>query len=85
MLRIPGMGVRNTERVIRLRRHHRIRLEDLKTMRVSLARARFFVKTDDHNPDALLIDSMSLESRIKTKKIQLSLFDQIPSTVSGEL
>lgn len=85
LLRIPGMGVRNAERVIRLRRHHQVRLDDLKTMRVSLARARFFVKTSDHNPDALLIDSMSLESRIKTKKVQLSLFDQIPSTISGEL
>ena len=85
LLRIPGVGVRNADRILRLRRHHKVKLQDLQTMRVSVSRARFFVQTADHNPDALLIDSANLAPKIKQKKEQLSLFDQIPSVISGEL
>lgn len=77
LLRIPGFGVRNVERILLVRKYRRLRVEDLKKFRIAWNRARFFVKTADHNPDLLLIDTDSLESRLKPKAQQLSLFDNI--------
>src|SRR5690606_1523293 len=37
LLRVPGIGVRNANRIISLRRHQKLRLADLKKLRVNLA------------------------------------------------
>lgn len=75
LLRIPGFGVKNVERILLVRKYRRLRADDLKKFRIAWNRARYFVKTADHNPDALLIDTDTLESRLKPKAEQLSLFD----------
>ena len=36
LLRVPGLGVRNVDRIIRIRRWHSIRLDDLTRLRVPL-------------------------------------------------
>ena len=35
LLRVPGLGVRNADRMLRVRRWHRLRLDDLVRLRVS--------------------------------------------------
>ena len=77
LLRVPGMGVRNVERVLQLRRFHKVTLDDLRKMRVAVARAKYFVITADHNPDIWKLDSENLGLRLRPKAEQLSLFDQI--------
>jgi putative DNA modification/repair radical SAM protein len=84
LLRIPGIGVRNVERILKIRRHHRVRLDDLHKLRVSLTKARPFVITADHNPDALRIDRGDLRSRVTTPDLQLELFQARGSALSGE-
>lgn len=83
LLRIPGVGVRNADRILQLRRYRKVSLLDLKKMNVTLNRAKYFIITSDYNPDVYKLDQEHLESRLKPKAVQLSLFD--PGVTGGEL
>ena len=74
LLRVPGLGVRNVERILKIRRYTRIRLADLVRLRISLAKVQPFLMTADHNPANLLLDSDSLRARFLPKPQQLDLF-----------
>ena len=80
LLRVPGMGVTSVDRILQLRKFHKITLEDLKKLNVTMARAKYFVLTADYNPNVFLIDQLQLESRLKPKAVQLSLFDTVTET-----
>ena len=75
LLRVPGMGVKSVDRILQLRRFHKITMEDLKKLNVTMSRAKYFVLTADYNPNVFFIDQLQLESRLKPKAVQLSLFD----------
>lgn len=75
LLRIPGIGVRNVERILQLRRFHKITLQDLQKMHVAISRAKYFVITQDHNPNVWMLDQENLSLRLRPKAVQLSLFD----------
>jgi putative DNA modification/repair radical SAM protein len=77
LLRVPGLGVKNVDRILQLRRFHKITLLDLQKMHVMIARAKYFVVTADHNPDVWLLDSEKLGLRLRPKAQQLSLFDAL--------
>jgi putative DNA modification/repair radical SAM protein len=87
LLRIPGIGVRNVQRILNIRRFHRIRLADLARLNVTLSRARWFVITADHNPDVFRLDRSDLPDVFKRRAVQPSLFETapLPSVVMGEL
>lgn len=88
LLRIPGIGTGNVARILKIRRFHRIRLEDLKRLRVILSRARWFITTADHNTDVFRLDALNLEDRLKPKSVQPSLFEApfaATAAVSGQL
>lgn len=86
LLRVPGLGVRNVRRLIAARRHERIRLTHLARLRVSLAKVRPWIITDDHRPTRLL-DDPNLPDRVQPgPSAQLSLFeDPLDVARSGEL
>jgi putative DNA modification/repair radical SAM protein len=50
LLRVPGIGYQNVERILRIRRYHRLSLEDLKRLRVRLSAVRRFVIAADYLP-----------------------------------
>ena len=76
ILRVPGIGARNADRILIQRRHRKIVLEDLRKMRVSVVRAKYFVITADNNPSVRKIDSSDLgEILAPARKRQMSLFD----------
>lgn len=70
LLRIPGVGVRNVERILAIRKHHRLAIADLRKLRVNWKSAAPFVLAADHNPALRILDSMNL-----TKSVQPTLFD----------
>jgi putative DNA modification/repair radical SAM protein len=84
LLRIPGVGVRSVDRILKARRWRRIRLEDLSRLRVSLARALPFVVVDDHTPSALRLDALDLRERIAPAR-QLDMFSLVRSALMGQL
>ena len=88
LVRIPGIGVRNVQRILNIRRFHRLRLEDLARLNVTLSRARWFIVTADHNPDVFRLDRANLPDTFKPRAIQPSLFEPAAppvSVVTGEL
>lgn len=85
LLRIPGLGARNVARILKIRRHHRLRLDDLVKLRVSLRRAKPFIITADYNPDAFRIDHPDLAERLVSPQRQLELFVAATSAQSGEI
>lgn len=74
LLRVPGLGVKNVERILETRPRRRLTLADLQTMRVPLSRTRYFITTADHNPGVHLLDRQDLSQRLVTRSTQLSLF-----------
>ena len=74
LLRVPGLGVRNADRIIKIRRFTHIRLTDLTRLRVSLSKVQPFIITADHHPDSMLLDSDKLRARFLPKPVQLELF-----------
>jgi predicted DNA-binding helix-hairpin-helix protein len=85
MLRVPGLGARSVTRIIASRRWRRIRLEDLKKLRVVLKRALPFVVVDGQNPSLRDLDRLDLPERLRPKNRQLTLFDAARSAWDGEV
>ncbi|MBA4017618.1 MAG: putative DNA modification/repair radical SAM protein [Pirellula sp.] len=86
LLRIPGVGVRTVDRLLRQRRVRALRAADLKKLRVAWNRARHFLCTADHQPRARDLESLVLRERLTaTAPRQMQLFDAAPSAQSGEV
>ena len=87
LLRVPGLGVRNVQRIVKSRRYARITLADLRRMRVALKRARFFIEADDSNPDLCHLDRADLDTMLKPRRQdrQLLLFETHAEAATGEL
>ena len=50
LLRVPGLGVRNVDRIVAARRQRRLRYADLARLRCNLKVARAFIVTADYRP-----------------------------------
>ncbi|HKU45103.1 MAG TPA: putative DNA modification/repair radical SAM protein [Polyangiales bacterium] len=86
LLRVPGLGVRNVDRILRLRRQRAIRLADLRTLKVAVRRsAPFVITADSVRPAAQHLDSQALPRRVAPRSTQLELFDAQASARTGEL
>ena len=83
LLRVPGLGVRNVDRLLGMRRWHRVRVDDLSRLRVPLARALPFLVTADHSPGSLP-DRLDLRRRIAARD-QLDFFAVERSARGGQL
>jgi putative DNA modification/repair radical SAM protein len=83
LLRIPGLGVRSVQRILSVRRYHKLTLADLATLKVSLAKIKPFVITAEHNPDTALLDRADLATRIAAPR-QLELFATAQAATTGE-
>ena len=73
MLRIPGLGPRNVSRLISIRRHQKVRLDDLTKLSISLPKIMPFIETIDHRPGREL-ESDNLRARFAPKPQQADLF-----------
>jgi putative DNA modification/repair radical SAM protein len=75
LLRVPGLGVKAVDRLIRSRRWRKITLDDVARLTVSVTKVRPFIITADWRP-TLLTDRADLQTLIMRKKPvqQLELF-----------
>jgi putative DNA modification/repair radical SAM protein len=78
--RIPGVGVKNVDRLLKIRRHHKLTTADLRKLRVSWKTAAPFVVTADHNPALRQLDAVGLRKQVR----QLELFDDPGRPGPGE-
>ncbi len=75
LLRVPGLGVKSVDRMIGVRRHKRLRLEDVGRLTRGLDRVRPFIVAEDWSPGGLT-DSATLGERFRPRvePEQLTLF-----------
>lgn len=81
LLRVPGLGVRNVERLLESRRFGRVTLAHLAKLRVSVEKVSPFVLTADHNPDRLRVQPAK-KARAQ-KGVQLGLFERLDQRAAG--
>lgn len=85
LLRVPGIGARNVQRILQIRRHKKLRTDDMKKLRVAWKRARAFVVTADHNPALRNLDRSDLKRLVQPPEKQLTFFDTFDAALTGEL
>jgi putative DNA modification/repair radical SAM protein len=85
LLRVPGLGVRNVEKILRIRRWHSLRLADLRTLGVRMRRSGPFLIATDHAPGPLRLDAADLRERLLPNRGQIDLWDTAVSARHGEL
>ncbi|MFT4112334.1 putative DNA modification/repair radical SAM protein [Silvibacterium sp.] len=93
LLRVPGIGYRNAERIVSIRRYHRLSYADLTKLHVRMKLAERFVTATDHIPGVRWReDRTEMPSRRGpkpiSKPVQMGLFeagDPAVSAMSGEL
>jgi putative DNA modification/repair radical SAM protein len=85
LLRVPGLGVRNVDRLLRVRRWHRLRLDDLTRLRVPVKKTLPFVVVADHTPHLLEQQGGVPMALVAPPARQLELFSTHESARTGEL
>jgi putative DNA modification/repair radical SAM protein len=80
LLRVPGIGHHNVERILKIRRYHRLAMADLRKLNVRTRLAAQFVTAHDHLP-ATATDTTELPPPAAT---QLDLF-AAQSAATGQL
>ncbi|MFN4287656.1 MAG: putative DNA modification/repair radical SAM protein [Brevundimonas sp.] len=74
LLRVPGLGARTVDRIVRIRTHKSLRLEDVGRLCRSIDKVRPFIVALDWTPGGLL-DHADLKARLaRPAPEQLSLF-----------
>jgi predicted DNA-binding helix-hairpin-helix protein len=73
LLRVPGLGVRAVDRILRARRHTRLGMADLARLTTGLKRMRPFLIAADHRP-LRLTDRADLRRLLTTPARQPGLF-----------
>jgi predicted DNA-binding helix-hairpin-helix protein len=85
LLRVPGFGVRNVQRILKIRRYRALTLADLAKLKISVRKSQYFIVTADGNPAVHTIDSPKLPHKLVPRTEQLGLFDAAETARSGEL
>lgn len=85
LLRVPGFGTKSVEKMLRIRRHRSLHVDDLKRLRTVWKRAAPFVVTADRNPGLKELDKVELRERFQRRETQLSLFDAAASAKTGQV
>ena len=65
LLRIPGLGVKSVDKIVKVRRLKRLSIGDLARVSGSIKRLKAFVVTTDWRPTALL-EGVDLEERMRS-------------------
>jgi putative DNA modification/repair radical SAM protein len=73
LLRVPGLGVKSVNAIVRARRYRTLRLDDVARITRSMAKLRPFLITADWRP-TLLSDRADIDAFVRPQREQLELF-----------
>lgn len=82
LLRIPGIGYKNVDRILSIRKYHRLTLDDLRKLHVRVNNSLPYLVADDHLPSAPILNSATLPE--PAPATQLDLFAPV-SALTGSL
>lgn len=85
LIRIPGIGLRGAQKIIRARRFKKLKFDDLKKLKISIKRAKYFITSHkEYQKEVPFYEENIREALITPTKIYMpNLFDI--SGISGEL
>lgn len=88
LIRIPGVGIRGAQKIIKARRFKRLKLQDLKALNISVKRAQYFILCDGVFQKEIALYEDTIKNALlappkKAKIILPNLFDV--SAITGEL
>jgi predicted DNA-binding helix-hairpin-helix protein len=75
LLRIPGLGDRAVDRIVRLRQQQPIGVAEVRKLRVNWHQVRYFVATSDHCPRQTVPEQRPTAVSVNAPLSQLPLFD----------
>ncbi len=89
LIRVPGIGIRGANKILRARRFKKLSYEDLKKLGISLKKAKYFIVIDGkYFGNKRFYPEFIKRSLLKPKKkefYQPSLFDPFYQKLSGEI
>jgi putative DNA modification/repair radical SAM protein len=85
LLRVPGLGTKAVYRIVKTRRWHKLRTDDLARLHVSVKKVLPFIITADYNSANLALDRADFAGRFVSPDRQLELFQPEPSVLTGQL
>ncbi len=85
LLRVPGLGTKSVEKILKVRRWHKLRLEDLPRLHLSVKKILPFVITADYNSASLAMEQEDFAQRFVRPEAQLDFFASEPSVLTGQL
>ncbi len=72
LLRIPGIGYKSVDRVLSIRKYHRLALNDLRKLNVRVKSAAPYLVADDHHPSAIILKPVA--NLLPDPALQFDLF-----------
>jgi len=84
LYRIPGLGVRNAQRIVQLRKHHKLGLDDLIKLRVNLKKTMPFMICRDHHPARLELSNENIRLKFAPPPKQMELDFSSPSPTNQQ-
>ncbi len=84
LLRVPGIGYKNVDRILRIRKYHPLSLEDLRKLNVRLKTVSPFITATNHLAPTLALDSVALPEQVLVPA-QMQLFDAGVAASTGQL
>jgi len=81
LLRVPGLGYRNVDRILRIRRYHRLGMADLRKLNVRTRMAAKYVTAHDHLPSRSSAADLQTVVPKTIQPSQLNLF----TAITGQL
>ncbi|MCS7008877.1 MAG: hypothetical protein NZL93_02935, partial [Chthoniobacterales bacterium] len=83
LLRIPGIGVKNANRILLARKHHSLSIADLSRLKINLRKALPFITTNDYRPNSFNPEKIRDSLSAKPKQMEFS-FDPTPPQTQSE-
>ena len=77
LLRVPGIGYKNVEKILRIRRYHRLSLDDLKKLRVRTGSVAGYIIASDHLPSAVKLASTPVAAQMDLFAASIALTGQV--------
>ena len=85
LLRVPGIGYKNVDRIVRIRRYQKLALEHLRKLHVQMKNAAAYITASDHLPTGQLL-KLAVEPPpvVTSPPVQMDLF-AAASALTGAL
>ena len=85
LLRVPGLGTKSVQRILQVRRWHKLRLDDLTRLHLPVSKVMPFIVVADYITKSLSLAPADLARKFAPADKQLDLFASGAAAMNGQL